>query len=418
MKDYFRSMSFESGRRDVWVVAACTGISYAGDFLAETALVLTVQQRGGSGMVVAALLLASMGPLVAMAPVAGRIVDRYSSRVLLIGVGAVQVAVCTGLAFARAPWLVIALVAVLAAGLAVTGPTLGALVPQMVGRDRLPRAQATVQMLRGLGILVGPALAGVLVGTYGQAVPLLADAASYLAVIAAGVLLATVRRGGAIPVDPDTGKVRGGFSLVRADRLLVGALVLVTAGITSLTCDNVAEVFLVRGTLHGTAIAYGLLGALWSVAALAGTGLLGRRTPGDRGLVGLLVVVLAVLGLVMLGFAGAPSVVWLIPVVVVGGLGNGALNLAVGVLLGRRVAPEARGRVGAAVTAVANTGTVAGYAGGGLLLSVLAPRTLFTASGLACLVVVTALAAPVLRASGQAAAVPGPGVAPVPAASR
>lgn len=411
-------MSFASGRRDVWIVAACTGISYAGDFLAETALVLTVQQRGGSGTVVAALLLASMVPLVALGPVAGRIVDRYSSRALLIGVGAAQVAVCTGLAFARASWLVIALVAVLAAGLAVTGPTLAALVPQMVDRDRLPRAQATVQTVRGLGILAGPALAGVLVGSYGQAVPLLADAASYLAVVAAGLLLATVRRGGAVPVDPGTGKVRGGFSLVAADRLLVGALVLVTAGITSLTCDNVGEVFLVRETLHGTATAYGLLGALWSVAALGGTWLLGRRTPGDRGLVGLLVVVLAVLGLVMLGLAGAPSVPWLIPVFVVGGVGNGALNLAIGVLLGRRVAPEARGRVGAVFTSVANAGTVAGYAGGGLLLSVLAPRTLFTASGLACLLVVAALAAPVLRTSGRSAAVPAPAVAPAPADSR
>jgi MFS family permease len=411
MKDYFRSMSFESGRRDVWIVAACTGISYAGDFLAETALVLTVQQRGGSGMVVAALLLAAMVPLVAMGPVAGRIVDRYSSRVLLVGVGAVQVVVCAGLAFARASWLVIALVAVLAAGLAVTGPTLGALVPQMVDRDRLPRAQATVQTVRGVGILAGPALAGVLVGTYGQAVPLLADAASYLAVVAAGLLLATVRRGGAIPVDPGTGKVRGGFSLVRADRLLVGALVLITAGITSLTCDNVGEVFLIRGTLHGTATAYGLLGALWSVAALGGTWLLGRRTPGDRGLVAVLAIVLAALGLVMLGMAGAPSVPWLIPVYVVGGLGNGALNLALGVLLGRRVAPEARGRVGAVCTAVANAGTVAGYAGGGLLLSVLTPRTLFVVGGLVCVLVVATLAVPVLRVSALA-------VAPAPAVSR
>lgn len=252
----------------------------------------------------------------------------------------------------------------------------------------------------------GPALAGVLVGSYGQTVPLLADAASYLAVVAAGLLLATVRRGGAIAADPGTGRVRGGLSLIAADRLLFGALVLITAGITALTAANVGEVFLVRVSLHGTATEYGLLGALWSVAAIGGTWLLGRRTPGDRGLVGLLVAVLAVLGLVMLGMAGAPSVPWLVPVYVVGGLANGGLNLAIGVLLGRRVASQARGRVSGAFGAITNAGTVAGYTGAGLLLSVLAPRTLFAGSGLACLLVMAALTAPVLRTSSRAAAVP------------
>ncbi|GAA4202961.1 MFS transporter [Actinocatenispora rupis] len=394
-------MSFAYARRDVWIVAACTGISYAGDFLAETALTLTLQERGASGTEIAALLLALMVPMVVLAPVAGRIADRYSSRVLLPLIGSAQAVVCVALAYVTGPAAAIGLMALLATGLAVTGPTLSALVPQMVDRERLPRAQATIQTVRGVGILLGPALAGLLVGRYGQAVPLLVDAASFLAVVAAGLFLRTVRRGGSLR-DAGTGRVRGGFDLVRSDPLLVAALVLISAGIAAVSCDNVGMVFLVRDTLHGSATAYGLLGALWSVAAIVGGWLLGRRTPGDRGLVTLLVAVVAVFGLTMLGLAAARSVGWLVPTYVIGGLANGGLNLVIGVLLGRRVPAGARGRVGAIFGGVVNAGTIIGYAGGGLLLSVVGPRTLFAGSGLVALGVVAALCVPVLRMARRA----------------
>ena len=87
------------------------------------------------------------------------------------------------------------LVALLACGLAVTQPTLAALLPAMVRPADLPRASAISQTAGSLGALAGPALAGLLVGQFGTRVPLLLDAVSYLALVAAGLLLRT-RRGG------------------------------------------------------------------------------------------------------------------------------------------------------------------------------------------------------------------------------
>jgi MFS family permease len=396
-------MSFTSSeRRELAIVAGCTAVSFAGDFMADTSLVLTLQHNGAAGYAVAALLIAGVAPAVLLAPLAGRLVDRFRTRPLLVTVAAIQAMVCVALAYLRQPALIIALMALVASGLAITGPAVNAIVPRAVDRDRIPQAQAVVQTVRGIGILAGPALAGILVGRFGQTVPLLIDAISFLAVIAAGLLLRTAHGGGPLRRDADTGRVRGGVSLVRADRLLTIALVLIAVGITAVTCDNVGEVYLVRETLHGSSSAYGLLSALWSAAAIVGSWLLGRRAPGDRGVVRLLLLLLGVFGLVMLGLAAAPTVPWLIPVYLVGGLANGGLNLSIGVLLARRVRSDERGRVGATFNAFINGGTLIGYGVGGGLLSVVSPRILFTGSGLLSLTVIGVLTVPVLAALRRA----------------
>ena len=96
----------------------------------------------------------------------------------------------------------IVLVAVISAGLAVTAPTMSALVPEMVGTRHVPRAMAIMQTAGAVGMLIGPALGGLLVGTYGVRLPLLLDAVSYLALAGAAVLIRTRRgatRSGPVP---------------------------------------------------------------------------------------------------------------------------------------------------------------------------------------------------------------------------
>jgi MFS family permease len=405
------SSSPAHGRRDVGIMAVTTGISYCGDFLAATALTLTLQAHGAGGFAIAALLLATTVPPILMAPLAGRLVDRYSSRILLLVVGPLQVAVCAGLAFATRPALVIALMAVLAAGLAVTGPTLQALLPDLVDADDLPTATATVQTVRGVGMLLGPVLGGLLVGAFGPRLPLLLDAASYLAIVAAALLVRTVRRAAVrhTPAEVGTGP-RGGFAVVRGDRLLLGYLVMLTVGVAALTADNVSAVFLIRGELHGTTTMYGAAEAVWTVAMLAGGWALGRRMPGDRRLVRMAVVQIGVVALVEAGLAAVPGVAWLVPLYLVGGVANGFLNLSTGVLLGRRVPAAFRGRVGALFGAVVNSGVVAGYLLGGALLAVLPVRQVYLVAGGLALLAVAVLGVPVVRAAR-----PVPATAPAPA---
>ena len=134
MKDILRSMSFTSRLRqscwtDVYLAGGARAVSSCGDFLAATALVLELQQRGAGGFAVAAVLIAAAAPPVLLVRWTGPLVDRADSRLLLVATGLAQAAACVALAFTSGPAEIIALVAVLAAGLAVTQPCLSALLP-------------------------------------------------------------------------------------------------------------------------------------------------------------------------------------------------------------------------------------------------------------------------------------------------
>ena len=419
MKDILRSMSFTSRVRqsswtDVCLASGARAVSSCGDFLAATALVLELQQRGAGGFAVAAVLIAAAAPPVLLVRWTGRLVDRADSRLLLVATGLAQAAVCVALAFASGPVEIIALVAVLAAGLAVTQPCVSALLPSMVPADDLPKAMALSQTAGSLGMMLAPALGGLLVGQFGLRVPLLADAGSYLAIAAAGRLIRTRR--GVTPRPPaparsdvnvTTGSLeqhrrrtdapQGGWT-VRRDPLVRAAVILVGAVVAAASLVNVAEVFFIRATLHSTASAYGLMESVWVSASVAGGWWVAHRRPSELGVARLLLGSLALTCLGVALMATVPAVGWLAPVSVLGGLGNGGVNVAAAVLLGRRVPAAMRGRAFAVFGAVANGANVTGLLLGGVLLAVVPVRAAIAAAGLGGLAATAAFALPVLRA--------------------
>ncbi|MGH3070570.1 MAG: MFS transporter, partial [Streptosporangiaceae bacterium] len=296
-------------------------------------------------------------------------------------------------------------------------PCLSALLPSMVPADDLPRATALSQTAGSLGMMLAPVLGGLLMGRFGLRVPLLADAGSYLAIAAAGRLIRT-RRGVAprppgpalsdVDVTPTsleqhgcgTDAARDGWT-VRKDPLVRAAVTLVGAVVAAASLVNVAEVFFIRSTLHSTAGMYGLMGSLWISASVAGGWWVARRRPSDPGLAVLLLGSLAVTCLGVALMAAVPAVGWLAPVNVLGGLGNGGLNVAAAVLLGRRAPAALRGRVFAMFGAAANAATVVGYVLGGVLLALISARVTIAAAGLGGLLVTAAFTLPVLRATAR-----------------
>ena len=392
----------------MYLASGARAVSAAGDLLAAIALVLELQQRGMGGFAVAAILIAAAVPPVLLVGWAGRLADRADSRQLLMVTGLAQAGACVALAFAGGIAEIIALVTVLAAGLALTQPCLSALLPDMVNPDDLPKATALSQTASAAATMLAPALAGLLMGQFGVKVPLLADAASYLAIVAAGGLIRTRRGAPARAPSPEqpSGQQPSGQQppaapgwRLRQDPLIWSAIVLIGAVVAAASLVNVAEVFLIRGTLHSSTTVYGLLDSVWIGATMAGAWLLARRRLADwalgPALLGALVVTCASVAV----FGIVPAVGWLVPVSLVGGLGNGGVNNAVAVLIGRRTPSAVRGQAYAVLGAVVSATTTAGYLLGGLLLAVISVRVTIAAAGLAGLAVTVAFALPVLRAS-------------------
>ncbi|MER7888764.1 MFS transporter [Micromonospora sp. NPDC094482] len=391
---------------DVWLVTAARGLSSCGDFLAAAALTLALQTAGAGGLAVSGLLLAATLPLVALAPLTGRLADRVDSRTLLVVAGVAQAGICLALAYTDSPPLVIVLVGLLAVGLAVTQPVLAALVPAMVRPADLPRASALHQSAGTLGALAGPALAGLLVGGFGTRVPLLVDAVSYLALVAAGLLIRT-RRGGrrrAQPVATGTtadGRTPAGWRL-RSDPLLLAMVVSVAGVVGAVGAINVVEVFFIRETLHSTTTMYGLVTGAWTLGMLAGAWIFARvvrRFPQDAALTRATLALLGGCCLMVLVSAAVPSALLLVPIWLIGGVWNGGNNVFGNVLMARRVPEAARGRAFALYGGAVQGAAMVGYLAGGLLLEFFAPRPLVAVAGVAGLVAVALLVIPVNRAA-------------------
>jgi MFS family permease len=397
---------------DVYISALARAVSNCGDMLAAVALALVLQQRGEGGLAVAGILLAAAVPLVILGPYSGRLADRVDSRTLIVTIGLAQACVCVALAFVSQPALIIGLVAVLAVGLSITSPTLSALLPKMVGRENLPKAAGIGQTATTIGMLLAPALGGVLVGAFGSRVPLLIDAVTYLAIPVAGLAIRT-RRGGrfreptvveGVGASATVAAIAGGkrgrqeVFRMRSDALMWPLFVLIGAVIAAISAVNVVDVFFIRETLHSSATVYGLVSAVWLGGMTVGAVIAARRRRDDVGTARALLLFNIATATTILVAGVVPQVAWLVPLWLLGGILNGSENVAIGVILGSRVPPEVRGHAGAMFNSIASGANAAGFLLGGALLAVASPRTLMLGCGVAGLAAAAAFGPTLVRA--------------------
>lgn len=394
MKRYFRNMSFRS-RRDLHLVVWARAISFFGDMAATFALVLRMQAHGAGAGAVAVLLIADLAPIALLTGVAGRLVDRYDNRRLLLATSLAQAGVCAVLVTVTAPGAVLALVALLGAGQAINLATWQALLPAVAGPHDLSRAVSRAQAAMTVAGIAAPPVSSLLTGSVGAGAALLVDTATFFVITAAALLLRT----GRVESSPAAGltKMEGGLAIVRRDPVLRTTVALLGLFILLGASVNVVEVFLVRETLGASAVWFGLASGAYSVGVLGGALLAGRFTAATAQARALVLGAVA-LGAGLCGMGLSPGVAWLLGVGLVTGVSNGVLNVSSNALiLGRAVAGE-RGRVGALVGGVVSGTQLAAYGVGGALAVALTPREIFVLAGLLGMLAPLAFARTVLRA--------------------
>jgi len=165
-------------------------VDLAGSSMTTVALALAVLQASGRAVDLGVVLAANMIPTLALLLVGGTVADRVSRRTVLIVTNsstAAVMAVMAGILIAdRYDLVVIAGLALVSGAVnAFSQPALRGIVPELVERQDLQRANALLSSSQNTVRILGPMVASVLVVTVGGGWALAADAASFLLAAAA-----------------------------------------------------------------------------------------------------------------------------------------------------------------------------------------------------------------------------------------
>ena len=373
--------------RRLWLART---LSNVGDGVAFVALVLLVHNREGTGLAVGGLLLVQAVPRF-LGPVAGTVADRVEQRALMIGCDLVNTALFGAIAL-WTPSLPILLVLAGASSCVDTlfSPAGRSALPALVARDELLQANAWLGTSFNLQLALGPMIGGAIVFALGTSGALAVNTASFLL---SAILLSRLPPLRSTGDEKQLGFLATGTAGLRyvwetpAVRAVIIALFFAVA---FAAMDNVALVFLVRDTLGGGALAFGLLSAAYGVGMVAASAGLSLRTLRiSAGLIFLLGWLFNGLGILLAGLAPVLLVVGVGQVIA--GWGNGAENIGVETLIQRIVPRRLLGRTFGVATTAAFGGSTMAYAVSGFLLDLTSPRTVFVIGGSGVLAVTLAL---------------------------
>lgn len=323
--------------------------SNAGNWLFNVTAAVVVFRLSGSALQVGLVSVAQFVPLVLLGPFAGSWLDRFDRRRILLASQLMSASAATTLAVASVvvgvdafpgAWPVLLSAFGIGLGQAVAAPALNAVVPSLVPDADLESAVALTSLTFNVGRALGPAVSGVLLAVTGPEVAFVANAISFLALIAALLVIRTHPRPRR---DEGDRSVRAGLRYVRSDRqtllLLLGVAAVGASADPAITLSPPMAAELGGGDTL-TAVFVSAFGIAAAPAAL----LAGRLTR-DRG--GWRIA--ATGGLIVatgLATVAVSPVAW----VAVLGFGVMGVGFVLGVtgfttMLQRRVPDELRGRV-------------------------------------------------------------------------
>jgi MFS family permease len=244
------------------------------------------------------------------------------------------------------------------------------------------------------GAAVGPAMAGLVVAGFGVQSALLLDAVSFY--IVAWILFTA----GTMPqAEPEPGKmrdrVRAGIAYIRSQTVL--RRILTAQGLAFIFFAAVlpVEVVYAKETLGTDDTGYGVMLASWGVGMVFGSFIFARvrETP----LVYQLLFSTLAIGAGYLGIAFAPTLAVACAASVVGGAGNGVQWVAAISAVQELTAETMQARVMSVLESIGAAMPGIGFALGGLIAAVAAPRTTFFVAGSGVIAIV-AVMAPMLGA--------------------
>ncbi len=333
-------------------------ISNSGTWMQTVAQSWLVLELTKSGLALGLVSAAQFLPILVLSPLAGVYVDRADKRRLLVFTQSAfaLIALVLGvlvLAKVVALWMVFALAALMGVVNAVDTPARQSFVIEMVGKEDLANAVSLNAVIMNSARVIGPAIAGAVIYRFGVGPNFVANAISYLAVIASLLMLRSSELMPSPPLQARKGQLREGLKYVaRTPRLAIPLLIMLVVGTLAYEFQ-VSLPLLTTLTFHLGAGSYAAITSALGVGAVIG-GLVAATyaKPSMRRLAGAALV----FGTLMVVAALMPTFYTSLGAVAVAGLVSIIFLSTANTLLQITAKPEMRGRVMALYT-VAFLGT-------------------------------------------------------------
>jgi MFS family permease len=313
--------------RDYRLFWASLFISNIGTWMQMTATNWLLYQLTNSPMLLGLNGVFRAAPAIALGLISGTFVDRYDRRWLLLWTQGILGLLALGLAILDhagnvQAWQIYAFTFLSAAVGSLDGPARQALFPSLVPRSVLPNAVALNSLLWKGAALLGPTLGGVAISLMGTAGAFYANAASFLAVVVA-LLLMRATAAAAEPRHHFLDETKAGFSYIVSQPLILGVMIMESVS-SVFGLDNAMLTIFASDILHVGAHGFGLLQSARGLGAVVGSSYYIALAQGPRqgrvliisallygagfALFGLSPTFLLSLGL--LAFVGATDTVW------------------------------------------------------------------------------------------------------------
>lgn len=249
---------------------------------------LVLELSGGSGVAVGITTALQFLPTLFLSAYGGLIADRFDKRIVL-RFSQTWMALCAALlgvlavAGVAETWHVFVLAFSFGLGSAIDVPARQAFVSEVVGTDYLANAIGLNSAMFHSARIIGPALAGLVIHSFGSGWAILSNAVTYIAfIVALGVIDANLLQ--SAPRTKRAGKqIREGLQYVRQRPDIL--LVLCTAFFVGTFGLNfqMTSALMAQQQFHKGAQEYGLLGTFMAVGSLAGALISARRSRPMRG---------------------------------------------------------------------------------------------------------------------------------------
>jgi DHA3 family macrolide efflux protein-like MFS transporter len=366
-------------------------ISQVGDNFLIVAVLSVVSVLTDSPLAIGIMALVVTLPQLFLGLIAGVFVDRLDRKLVMIVSDILRgLAVLALLFVQRADQLYILYIVsfVMATVGLFFNPARNAVIPNIVSGEILLTANALIQASQIIAIILGPSIAGLIIGWLGPASAFIFESFSFAA-SAAAIATMTIP-----PLNPKPDKTK---SRVIWDQLVEGLLfikhsspllhVMLTTAVATLGFGAimVLGIIYLDSVLGIGAEGFGFLYAVQGLGVVIGGAMIGRLASNVRTnrIVGGCMVIL---GLAIIAFAVVPNYLLVLVAVAIIGLSIVVARAALATLTQSLVPDEKRGRVESAVTMVIGASTSASMALSGVLGNLIGVQAVFLTAGVITIV--------------------------------